>query len=110
MGIRSVFAVPHIGQRIMESTIGGVLFDVWPEVGGQQKTMVRPSKVIFAHLKSCRQIGQPLRRQIDRKCLETLVEAGEHQNPDRDQYNREPRLGPGAAGKQSRTQAQDCLA
>jgi hypothetical protein len=47
IGIRSAFAVPHIGQRMMESTIGGALLDVWLKGGGQQKIISATSEVIF---------------------------------------------------------------
>jgi hypothetical protein len=32
---------------MMESTIGGVLFDVWFKEGGQQKTMARNLNFLF---------------------------------------------------------------
>jgi hypothetical protein len=50
IGIRSVFAVPQIGQRMVESTIGGVLLDVWFKEGGQQKTMAATSNFISSKL------------------------------------------------------------
>jgi hypothetical protein len=50
IGIRSAFAVPQIGQRMMESTIGGVLLDVWFKDGGQQKTMAATSDFILSKL------------------------------------------------------------
>jgi hypothetical protein len=49
IGIRSAFAVPQIGQRMMESTIGGLL-DVWFKEGGQQKTMTATSDFILSKL------------------------------------------------------------
>jgi hypothetical protein len=48
IGIRSVFAVPQIGQRMVESTIGGVLLDAWFKEGGQQKTMAATSNFILS--------------------------------------------------------------
>jgi hypothetical protein len=50
IGIRSVFAVPQIGQRMMESTIGGALLDVLSKEGGQQKTMAATSSFILSKL------------------------------------------------------------
>ena len=35
---------------MMESTIGGVLFDVWFKEGGQQKTMTATSDFILSKL------------------------------------------------------------
>ena len=35
------------------------------------------------HLKPWREISEPLRRLVHRKCLNTLVEVGEHHNADR---------------------------
>jgi hypothetical protein len=50
IGIRSIFAVPQIGQRMVESTIRGVLLDVWFKEGGQQKTMAATSNFISSNL------------------------------------------------------------
>jgi len=37
---------------------------------------------------ACREVSEPLRRLIHRKCLNALVETGQHHNADRDEDDR----------------------
>jgi hypothetical protein len=40
-------------------------------------------------LKACREVSEPLRRLIHRKCLNAFVETGQHHNADHDEDDRE---------------------